>query len=662
MQNPQGMFRIDQLSLKDKFSNALFFLGYLKPVWWIAVSVIVINLVSASSLIPIMDFGRILTDYFSNKGSVIWSIIDLFASPSNALYMYVVLAGFLIILSGAVTLVSNYYSSWVREFLMRRLRLDVYKSLEHLNMQSVNMRGAGDYVQGIHRDVYSVDQLFNELFSRTLPQAIFAGVAFVVLLNINWIMTLALFVAGFVLFPIFGVCNKKVNSLSEFLRYAFTEISDQLIETIGGFRDIIASGNFDRFAKRFDDTLQRSQSSAVSISWWSQVGGITTVSMMSLFGAVPIIVVIPQLLAASADGQPAKVASLIGATISYVLFLQHFLQIYSTIYQFFQTVALTSPSFFHLRGMVSGGPPPMPMPMPMPGQGGPPMGGGPGGPMPPQGGPQAGGPPGGMPFPVQGGPPNVPDLPQPSPATLSPVQSIRFENVSMHFNGPPVFQGLGFTIPGGKISAIVGQSGSGKTTIFNLLLKLLDPTAGKILINDHSLRWIDEKLLKRSMGLIPQDPFIFNCSIRENLLMGAGETADEKLINRAVNLAQLSEFIESRPEGLEFVAGHMGRNLSAGEKQRLALARLILQDPEIIICDEYTANIDVKIAGLIHDVMRTEFSGRTRIIISHQLYTIKGADHIIVLDKGEIAQAGTHEDLIAKPGVYRDLWELQRLA
>jgi ABC-type multidrug transport system fused ATPase/permease subunit len=106
----------------------------------------------------------------------------------------------------------------------------------------------------------------------------------------------------------------------------------------------------------------------------------------------------------------------------------------------------------------------------------------------------------------------------------------------------------------------------------------------------------------------------------------------------------------------------MGRNLSAGEKQRLALARLIVQDPEIIICDEYTANIDVKTAGLIHEVMRSEFSGRTRIIITHQLYTIKGADHIVVLDKGTIAQAGTHEELFAQPGVYRDLWELQKLS
>ncbi len=120
------------------------------------------------------------------------------------------------------------------------------------------------------------------------------------------------------------------------------------------------------------------------------------------------------------------------------------------------------------------------------------------------------------------------------------------------------------------------------------------------------------------------------------------------MLNRAIELAQLSEFVQSHEGGLDFVAGHMGRNLSAGEKQRLALARLIVQNPEIIICDEYTANIDVKTAGLIHEVMRSEFSERTRIIITHQLYTIKGADHIVVLDQRD-HRAGRHTQRTARP-------------
>lgn len=610
-----------QLSTGQKISNALFFISYLKPVLGLIIFLVIINLVSASSLIPIMDFGRILTDYFGKRESVVWTFIGYFVAPEHAIYLYVILAALLIVVSGVVTLISHYYGSYVREFMLRNLRLDVYKSLEHLNMQSVNRRGAGDYVQGIHRDVYAVDQLFSELFNRTLPQIIFAGVAFAVLININWVMTLGLFVAGFVLFPIFTICNRYVNYLAGYLRYAFTEMSDQLIETIGGFRDIVAGGRFDRFAARFDDILKRSQGSAVSIAWWGQVGNIATTSLMSLFTAVPIIVVIPKLMSAHGAGQPATVSSLIGATISYVLFLQQFLQIYAVMYQFLQQAALTAPSFQSLRMMLT----------PEPGR-----------------------------FPAQIAQTAPEKSERPAPG-LSPVRSIQFERVSMGFNGRSLFDGLEFSIPGGKISAIVGQSGSGKTTIFNLLLRLLDPTSGKILINGQPLEGVDEKQLKKLMGLIPQDPFIFNSSLRDNLLMASADGVDDNLLNRAIELAQLSEFVESREGGLDFVAGHMGRNLSAGEKQRLALARLIVQNPEIIICDEYTANIDVKTAGLIHEVMRSEFSERTRIIITHQLYTIKGADHIVVLDQGTIAQAGTHKELLDQSGVYRDLWELQKL-
>src|SRR5208337_459308 len=444
------------------------------------------------------------------RESVVWAFISLFAPPQHAIYIYVILAALLIVVSGVVTLISNYYGSYVREFMLRNLRFDVYKSIEHLNMQSVNKRGAGDYVQGIHRDVYAVDQLFSELFNRTLPQTIFAGVAFAVLININWVMTLALFVAGFVLFPIFTVCNRKVNQLAGYLRWAFTEMSDQLIETIGGFRDIVAGGRFDRFAGRFDEFLKRSQGSSVSIAWWGQVGSITTTSLMSLFSAVPIIVVIPKLLMAHAAGRPVVVSTLIGATISYVLFLQHFLQIYAVIYQFLQQAALTSPSFQSLRMMLT---------------------------------PEL------RRFPTQVAPQIAPASADGLPASLSPVRSILFEGVSMRFNGRPLFDGLGFSIPGGKITAIVGQSGSGKTTIFNLLLRLLDPTNGRIMINGQLLESVDEKLLKKMMGLIPQDPFIFNCSLRDNLLMASADGVDDNLLDRAIALAQLREFVQSREGG-----------------------------------------------------------------------------------------------------------------
>jgi ATP-binding cassette subfamily B protein len=246
-----------------------------------------------------------------------------------------------------------------------------------------------------------------------------------------------------------------------------------------------------------------------------------------------------------------------------------------------------------------------------------------------------------------------------------PIRSIAFEDVSFFIEDQPLVEGLSFTIPGGKFTAIVGQSGAGKTTVFHLLLRLLEPTEGRILINGRSLNDLTLPSVRTHLGFIPQRPFIFNTTLRENLLLAAPESGVEPAqLAAAVEFAQLGELIEKRHDegGLEAVAGYLGNRLSGGEQQRIALGRLFLQSPQIIICDEYTANIDVKTEKLIHEAMRTLFRDRTRVVITHQLHTIRGADHIIVLERGRVVDAGTHEELLARPGTYRELWGVQQLA
>jgi ATP-binding cassette subfamily B protein len=165
------------------------------------------------------------------------------------------------------------------------------------------------------------------------------------------------------------------------------------------------------------------------------------------------------------------------------------------------------------------------------------------------------------------------------------------------------------------------------------------------------------------VGFIPQRPFIFNQSLRDNLLMAAPQEPAPRKLDEALSLAQLDEVVERRRDqgGLDAVAGYLGNRLSGGEQQRIALGRLALQDPEVIICDEYTANIDVRTAQVISEAMRMRFRDRTRVVITHQLYSVKGADHIIVLDQGRAIDRGTHEELISRPGLYRDLWRVQAL-
>ncbi len=222
----------------------------------------------------------------------------------------------------------------------------------------------------------------------------------------------------------------------------------------------------------------------------------------------------------------------------------------------------------------------------------------------------------------------------------------------------PLLTDVNFTVPGGKMYAIVGPSGSGKSTVVNLIPRLYDVLGGSVKIAGVDVRDFDLKYLRQQIGVVTQDSYLFNGTIRENLLYAKEDATPEEL-EAACYIANLNDFISSQPEGMETMVGNRGLKLSGGEKQRLSIARVILKDPKILILDEATSALDSITENAIQEALEALMEGRTSIVIAHRLSTILKADRILVVKDGQIAESGTHEELLARGGTYRELYETQ---
>lgn len=223
-----------------------------------------------------------------------------------------------------------------------------------------------------------------------------------------------------------------------------------------------------------------------------------------------------------------------------------------------------------------------------------------------------------------------------------------------------VLRDLSFVAAPGTMTALVGPSGAGKTTISALLPRLYDVTDGSISIDGHDIRDLTLESLRDSIGVVMQDAHLFHETIAENLRYAKQDASEEEMM-QACKSAQIWSLIESLPNGLETMVGERGHRLSGGEKQRLAIARLLLKSPAVVILDEATAHLDSENEQLVHAALQTALKGRTSIVIAHRLSTVRDADQILVLEKGAIIERGTHDELVSKGGLYSELYNRQDL-
>ena len=507
--------------------------------------------------------------------------------------------------SQVISVLESYINSWISQRIIFDMKNQMYDHLQHMPHAFFTSEKQGDIITRMNTDISGVSTVISGTLSNIVSNTATVVTSLVALFTMSWQLALV----GIVVIPLLILPTKRVGKKRYELLTDSQAKSDEMNQLINETLSVSGSllvklftreeREYERFVEVNEEVTQLSLKEQQSGRWFRVVMGLfTQLGPLLIYFAGGYFII--------TRSDPGLTVGTITATVSLVNRLYRPVESLLNIHvDFTRSLALFTRIFdyFDMENPIVS--------------------------------------------PENGKKPDVSD------------GDIVYDHVAFSYDPEkPLLKDIDFTVPAGKMYAVVGPSGSGKSTVVNLIPRLYDVLRGSVKIAGTDVRDFDLSYLRSCIGVVTQDSYLFNGSIRENLLY-AKENATQEELDAACFIANLNDFIASQPEGYETLVGNRGLKLSGGEKQRLSIARVILKDPKILILDEATSALDSITENAIQEALEALMEGRTSIVIAHRLSTVLKADRILVLKDGVIAEQGSHEELLALGGTYRELYETQ---
>jgi len=528
--------------------------------------------------------------------------VDLGAPPAEAIQGIILFLLVVFLFKNIFDFLRNYLVAWIEQAVTRDLRNEVYGHLVELDLSFFGRTRVGQIVSRLTHDVEQLRTLVTKELAKIISSVFELLAAILIMLLLSWELLLAALVVLPIIATVWGPLLKRVRRGDRSILNLAGEVNSHIQETLSGIRLVKASGAEAFERERFGVLTWAYFKAFIRTERFRALSHPLTETMSAL-GTVVILWY----------GTRLVLAGGVLSAEEFIVFLAFSMKLYSPVKYLGKLPAIIQP------GLVASD----------------------------------------RVFEFLDAPIEVQD--RDGPRSFEGVrEGIVFDDVAFHYReGEPVLDGISFEAPAGSVTALVGPSGAGKTTLMDLLGRFYDATRGHILVDGVPLAEYSMTSLRHGLGIVSQDTVLFHDTVRANIAYGLPGPVSQEVLEAAARAAHAHDFIARMPRGYDTVVGERGTQLSGGQRQRIAIARAILRDPPILILDEATSALDSESERLVQEAVEQLLHGRTVFVIAHRLSTIQRADRILVMQEGRIVQSGNHETLLGEGGLYGHLHELQ---